>query len=117
MKCRSGTPSVGLQRCASAEAWAWRSRSSAKCKTVSNPHSRNWEDSNARGTHHGWNGWFGRIDLHQDACSRLSRGGNPFGVTVNTISPGYIGTKMVTTVPKEVLVSKILPQIPLGRLG
>jgi len=39
------------------------------------------------------------------------------GVTVNTISPGYIGTKMVMAIPKEVLDSKILPQIPLGRLG
>jgi acetoacetyl-CoA reductase len=39
------------------------------------------------------------------------------GVTVNTISPGYIGTKMVTAIPAEVLNSKILPQIPLGRLG
>ena len=34
------------------------------------------------------------------------------GVTVNTISPGYIGTKMVTAIPKEILDSKILPQIP-----
>ncbi|MGH8682213.1 MAG: acetoacetyl-CoA reductase [Burkholderiales bacterium] len=39
------------------------------------------------------------------------------GVTVNTISPGYIGTKMVMAIPKDVLDSKILPQIPLGRLG
>jgi acetoacetyl-CoA reductase len=39
------------------------------------------------------------------------------GVTVNTISPGYIGTKMVTAIPKEVLDSKIIPQIPIGRLG
>ena len=39
------------------------------------------------------------------------------GVTVNTISPGYIGTKMVLAIPKDVLDSKILPQIPLGRLG
>jgi acetoacetyl-CoA reductase len=38
-------------------------------------------------------------------------------VTVNTISPGYIGTKMVTAIPKEILDSKILPQIPIGRLG
>ena len=38
-------------------------------------------------------------------------------VTVNTISPGYIGTKMVMAIPKEVLDTKILPQIPLGRLG
>jgi len=39
------------------------------------------------------------------------------GATVNTISPGYIGTKMVMTVPKEILDSKIIPQIPVGRLG
>jgi acetoacetyl-CoA reductase len=39
------------------------------------------------------------------------------GVTVNTISPGYIGTKMVLAVPKDILDSKIIPQIPIGRLG
>ena len=39
------------------------------------------------------------------------------GVTVNTISPGYIGTKMVMAIPQEVLDSKILPQIPMSRLG
>ena len=39
------------------------------------------------------------------------------GVTVNTISPGYIGTKMVMAIPQEILDSKILPQIPVSRLG
>lgn len=39
------------------------------------------------------------------------------GVTVNTISPGYIATKMVTAVPEEILNTKIIPQIPVGRLG
>jgi acetoacetyl-CoA reductase len=39
------------------------------------------------------------------------------GVTVNTISPGYIGTKMVMEIPSEVLESKIIPQIPMARLG
>ena len=39
------------------------------------------------------------------------------GVTVNTISPGYIGTKMVMAIPTDVLDSKIIPQIPMGRLG
>ncbi len=39
------------------------------------------------------------------------------GVTVNTISPGYIGTKMVMAIPTDVLESKIIPQIPMGRLG
>ncbi len=39
------------------------------------------------------------------------------GVTVNTISPGYIGTNMVTAIAQDILDSKILPQIPVGRLG
>ncbi|MGH8789970.1 MAG: acetoacetyl-CoA reductase [Cupriavidus necator] len=39
------------------------------------------------------------------------------GVTVNTISPGYIATKMVKAVPQEILDTKIIPQIPVGRLG
>jgi acetoacetyl-CoA reductase len=39
------------------------------------------------------------------------------GVTVNVIAPGYIATEMVQAVPEEVLKSKILPQIPVGRLG
>jgi acetoacetyl-CoA reductase len=38
-------------------------------------------------------------------------------VTVNTISPGYIGTKMVMAIPHDVLESKIIPQIPMARLG
>jgi acetoacetyl-CoA reductase len=39
------------------------------------------------------------------------------GVTVNTVSPGYLRTRMVEAVPSEVLNGKILPQIPMGRLG
>ena len=39
------------------------------------------------------------------------------GITVNTVSPGYLRTKMVMKVPKEILESKILPEIPIGRLG
>jgi acetoacetyl-CoA reductase len=39
------------------------------------------------------------------------------GVTVNTVSPGYLRTKMVEAVPSEVMTGKILPQIPMGRLG
>jgi acetoacetyl-CoA reductase len=39
------------------------------------------------------------------------------GVTVNTVSPGYLRTKMVEAVPSEVMNGKILPQIPVGRLG
>jgi acetoacetyl-CoA reductase len=39
------------------------------------------------------------------------------GITVNTVSPGYLRTNMVMQVPKDVLEDKIIPQIPLGRLG
>jgi acetoacetyl-CoA reductase len=39
------------------------------------------------------------------------------GVTVNTISPGYLATKMVTAIAQDILETKILPQIPAGRLG
>jgi len=39
------------------------------------------------------------------------------GITVNTVSPGFLRTAMVEKVPKEVLESRILPQIPAGRLG
>ncbi|AOY96945.1 beta-ketoacyl-ACP reductase [Cupriavidus sp. USMAA2-4] len=39
------------------------------------------------------------------------------GVTVNTVSPGYIATRMVTAVPAEILETRIIPQIPVGRLG
>jgi acetoacetyl-CoA reductase len=39
------------------------------------------------------------------------------GITVNVIAPGYIATEMVQAVPQEVLKTKILPLIPVGRLG
>ena len=39
------------------------------------------------------------------------------GITVNSIAPGYVATDMVKAVPEEVLNSKILPNIPVGRLG
>lgn len=38
------------------------------------------------------------------------------GVTVNTVSPGYIGTEMVMAVREDVR-EKIIAQIPVGRLG
>jgi acetoacetyl-CoA reductase len=38
------------------------------------------------------------------------------GVTVNTVSPGYVGTQMVMAVPAEVR-EKIIAEIPVGRLG
>jgi acetoacetyl-CoA reductase len=39
-----------------------------------------------------------------------------FGITVNTVSPGYVATEMVMAVPEDVR-NKIAAQIPVGRLG
>jgi len=38
------------------------------------------------------------------------------GITVNTVSPGYIGTEMVMAIPEEVR-NKIIATVPVGRLG
>jgi acetoacetyl-CoA reductase len=47
----------------------------------------------------------------------LAQEGAAKNITVNAICPGYIGTEMVRAVPEEVLKTKILPHIPVGRLG
>ena len=46
----------------------------------------------------------------------LSQEGAHKGVTVNSISPGYIATDMVMAIPQDVL-DGIVAQIPVGRLG
>ncbi len=47
----------------------------------------------------------------------LAQEGAAKGITVNAICPGYIGTEMVRAIPQEVLDKRILPLIPVGRLG
>jgi acetoacetyl-CoA reductase len=47
----------------------------------------------------------------------LAQEGAAMGITVNAVAPGYIGTEMVMAVPKDVLEKRIIPQIPVGRLG
>ena len=39
-----------------------------------------------------------------------------YGITVNTISPGYVETEMVMAVPENIR-ERIIAQIPVGRLG
>jgi acetoacetyl-CoA reductase len=38
-------------------------------------------------------------------------------ITVNAVCPGYTATEMVLAVPEKVMTERILPQIPVGRLG
>ena len=47
----------------------------------------------------------------------LAQEGAAKGITVNAICPGYIGTEMVKAIPQDVLDKRILPLIPVGRLG
>ena len=46
----------------------------------------------------------------------LARENAKIGITVNTVSPGYVATDMVMAVPEEVR-AKIAADIPTGRLG
>jgi acetoacetyl-CoA reductase len=47
----------------------------------------------------------------------LAQEGARAGITVNVVAPGYIGTEMVMAIDEKVLNEKIIPQIPVGRLG
>jgi len=71
----------------------------------------------------GQKGQFGQVNYSAAKAAAigftkaLALEGAAVGITVNCICPGYIGTEMVKAVPEEVLKSKILPNIPVGRLG
>ena len=59
--------------------------------------------------------------LAREAALLLARSGkltdpNAIGLTINTITPGFIATEMLEHIPDKVL-EKILSHIPLGRLG
>ncbi len=47
----------------------------------------------------------------------LAQEGAKFGITVNAVCPGYIETDMVRAVDPQIIAEKILPLIPVGRLG
>jgi acetoacetyl-CoA reductase len=47
----------------------------------------------------------------------LAQEGARAGITVNAICPGYIATEMVKAMDPTVVKERIIPQIPVGRLG
>jgi 3-oxoacyl-[acyl-carrier protein] reductase len=57
--------------------------------------------------------------LAKEAAFILARAGkleeDGVGITVNTVTPGYVATEMLESVPEKVL-DKIKSQIPIGRL-
>jgi acetoacetyl-CoA reductase/3-oxoacyl-[acyl-carrier protein] reductase len=56
--------------------------------------------------------------LAREAAMQTQRAGNTdgIGVTVNAVTPGYIATEMLSTVPQKVL-DGLRAKIPVGRLG
>ena len=58
--------------------------------------------------------------LAKEAIFQLDRAGHPpgdgIGLTVNAVTPGFIATDMLATIPDKVL-GRIRAQIPVGRLG
>lgn len=54
----------------------------------------------------------GMVGFTKSLARELANG----GITVNTVSPGYVGTSMVESMPKEI-VDSIVAKIPLGRLA
>ncbi len=66
-------------------------------------------------------GLFGMTkSMAKEAIFQLNRAKRPFGdgagVTVNTVTPGFIATDMLASIPDSVL-ERIKGQIPVGRLG
>ena len=58
--------------------------------------------------------------LAKEAAYQCARAGKScaegIGLTVNTVTPGFIGTEMVAAMPEKAL-AKVTSQIPIGRLG
>jgi NAD(P)-dependent dehydrogenase (short-subunit alcohol dehydrogenase family) len=58
--------------------------------------------------------------LAKEAAFQCAKAGKScaegIGLTVNTVTPGYIGTEMVAAMPEKV-IAKVTSQIPIGRLG
>jgi acetoacetyl-CoA reductase len=71
----------------------------------------------------GQKGQFGQVNYSAAKAGEigftkaLAQEGARANVTVNAICPGYIATDMVKAMSQEVLNEKVLPLIPIGRLG
>lgn len=74
------------------------------------------------GSINGQAGQFGQVNYSATKAAihgftkALAQESARFGVTVNTVAPGYINTDMVAAVPPEQL-AKIVAKVPVGRLG
>lgn len=55
----------------------------------------------------------GIIGLTKSLCLELAKN----QITVNAVCPGYTSTDMLKSVPKKIILERILPKIPLGRVA
>jgi acetoacetyl-CoA reductase len=83
---------------------------------------RGWGRTVNIGSINGQAGQFGQVNYSTSKAAihgftkALAQEGARFGVTVNTVAPGYINTDMVAAVPPDQL-EKIVAKVPVGRLG
>ena len=109
----------------------WRAVIGTNLDSLFNMTRNVWEGMRSRGygrvinisSINGQKGQFGQVNYSAAKAGvigftkAVAQEGAAKGITCNCVCPGYIGTEMVLAVPEEVLKSKILPQVPVGRLG
>lgn len=109
----------------------WQAVISTNLDSLFNMTRNVWEGMRSRGygrvinisSVNGQKGQFGQVNYSSAKAGvigftkAVAQEGAAKGITCNCVAPGYIGTEMVRAVPEEVLKSKILPHIPVGRLG
>ena len=110
---------------------AWQQVLSTNLDSLFNMTRHVWEGMRSRGfgriinisSVNGQKGQFGQVNYTSAKAGAigftraLALEGAAKGITVNCVAPGYIATDMVKAVPEKILSEKILPQIPVGRLG
>jgi acetoacetyl-CoA reductase len=47
----------------------------------------------------------------------LALEGASYGITANSIAPGYVDTDVISGIPKEEITSRVIPVIPVGRIA
>ncbi|MCS6877002.1 MAG: acetoacetyl-CoA reductase [Geminicoccaceae bacterium] len=71
----------------------------------------------------GQKGQFGQVNYSASKAGdlgfvkALALEGAKFNITVNAVCPGYIDTDMVRAVDPKIIAERIVPTIPVGRLG
>ena len=85
--------------------------------------SRKWGRIVVISSINGQKGQFGQVNYSASKAGdigfvkALAQESAARGITVNAVCPGYVGTEMVRAMDPEVLKTKVISAIPMGRLG